>query len=167
MPEWVSVWSAEGEKESDYRESAEGAKHIVREGGNLGGEGSGEAYLLFLASSLPPPLADAESCSDDNLWRTSTSWPLSLRHKRTASSLWGWGEKSRREGGREGGSVLSPRRFPCIFSHSHKSPLISIIILHCKWKRISIYHYSALITGAHSGINIKDYFNCWFMCSAY
>lgn len=72
-----------------------------REGGESRKEGSGEAYLLFLASSLPPPLADAEGagCSDDILWRTSTSWPLSLRHKRTASSLWGWREKE--GGGRE------------------------------------------------------------------
>ena len=66
-------------------------------------EGTGEAYLLFLASSPPPPFADAERAgrSDDTLWRTSTSRPLSLRHTRTASSLWGLREK---EGG---GKVLT------------------------------------------------------------
>ena len=90
------------QRENDERESAEGEKQIVREGGTIGRRGeSGEAYLLFLASSLPPPLADAEGagCSDDILWRTSTSWPLSLRHTRTASSLCGWREKG--GGGRE------------------------------------------------------------------
>lgn len=77
-------------------------------------EGTGEAYLLFLASTLPPPLAVAEraGCSDDTLWRISTSWPLSLRHRRTASSLWGWTEGTvGREGGcyHQGDSpVLSP-----------------------------------------------------------
>lgn len=166
MPEWVSVWSAEGEKESDYRESAEGAKHIVREGGNLGGEGEWRG--------LPPVsrlLSPSSPCwCRELLWRQSLEnehivAPLSQTQADCLVTL-GLG-REKREGGREGGSVLSPRRFPCIFSHSHKSPLISIIILHCKWKRISIYHYSALITGAHSGINIKDYFNYWFMCSAY
>lgn len=53
-------------------------------------EGSAQAYLLFLASSLPAPLADAEGAggSDDILWRTSTLWPFSPGHTRTASSLW-------------------------------------------------------------------------------
>lgn len=161
---WVRVLSRETEK-GEWWEGECWEKEADSEGGRgrEGGreprkKGRAEAYLLFLASSFPPPLADAEGagCSDDILCRTSTSWPLSLRHTRTASSLWGGREKA----GRREGGMLSPRRFPWIFFHSHKSLLISIIILcqslHCKWKRISIYHYSVLIGGAHSGINIKD-----------
>lgn len=97
------MWTGETWRESAERIEADSERE---RGWESRDEGSVLAYLLFLVSSLPPPLASEEGGgrSDDALWRTSTSRPLSLRHTRTASSLWQRGETARvrREAVREG-----------------------------------------------------------------
>lgn len=100
------MWTGETWRESAERIEDDSEREGEREGGNLERRGVHWLYLLFLVSSLPPPLASEEGGgrSDDALWRTSTSRPLSLKHTRTASSLWQGGETARvrREAVREG-----------------------------------------------------------------
>lgn len=62
----MRAWFGETERKNDDREREREKRGTDSERGK---EGSAQAYLLFLASSLPPPLADAEGVgrSDDVL----------------------------------------------------------------------------------------------------